>query len=151
MVWVVRRIRLKVETSIMRGHKSINNDWIHERDLLAGGNLTTLTAASTSAQRVPSTLNVDYGREREKNSWCIVLFKQLVTARLVRIFFTFYSTQRFVTVHKIQSLPPILSWMNPVQSLSSCFLKIQFNLILLSTPKSCKLLFHWGFPTIALY
>jgi len=53
MVWVVSRIRLKVETSIMRSHKSINSDLIHKRDLLAGGDLTTLTAASTSAQRVP--------------------------------------------------------------------------------------------------
>jgi len=49
MVWVVSRIRLKVETSITRSQKSINSDCIHERDLLAGGDLTTLTAASTSA------------------------------------------------------------------------------------------------------
>ena len=59
MVWVVSRIRLKVETSITRSHKSINSDWIHERDLLAGGDLTTLTAG-TSAHRVPSTLIADY-------------------------------------------------------------------------------------------
>jgi hypothetical protein len=80
------------------------------------------------------------------NSWSIVLFKQLVIAQLVRKFSTFYSTQRFMTVHKSLSLPPTLSWMNPVKSLSSYFLKIQFNLILRSTSKSCKLLFHWGFP-----
>jgi len=85
------------------------------------------------------------------NSWSIVLFKQLVIAQLIRKFSTFYSTQRFMTIHKSLSLPPILSWMNPVQSLSSYFLKIQFNLIVLSTSKSCKLLFHWGFPTITLY
>lgn len=85
------------------------------------------------------------------NSWYIDLFKQLVTAQLVRKFSTFYSTQRFVTVHNIQSLPPILRWMNLVQSLSSYFLKIQLNLILLSMPKSCKLLFHRGFPTTTLF
>ena len=41
MVWVVSRIRLKVETSVTRSHNSINSDWIHVRDLLAGGDLTT--------------------------------------------------------------------------------------------------------------
>ena len=65
MVWVVR-IRLKVETSVTRSHNSINNDWIHETDLLAGGDLTTLTAASTSAHRVPSILIADYGGEKRK-------------------------------------------------------------------------------------
>ena len=65
MVWVVSRIRLKVETSITRSHKSVNSDWIHERDLLAGGDLTTLTA-NTSAHRVPSTLIAYYGRETER-------------------------------------------------------------------------------------
>jgi len=66
MVWVVSRIRLKVETSITRSHKSIKSDSIHERDLLAGGDLTTLETASTSAHRVPSTVIADYGRDREK-------------------------------------------------------------------------------------
>ena len=61
MVRVVRRFRFKVETSITRSQKSINSDCIHERDLLAGGDLITLTA-STSAHRVPSTLTADYGR-----------------------------------------------------------------------------------------
>ena len=41
MVWVVSRIRLKVETSVTRSHNSINSDWIHDRDLLAGEDLTT--------------------------------------------------------------------------------------------------------------
>ena len=40
MVWVVSRIRLKVETSVTRSH-SINSERIHDRDLLAGGDLTT--------------------------------------------------------------------------------------------------------------
>ena len=31
MVWVVSRIRLKVETSSTRTQKSINNDWTHKR------------------------------------------------------------------------------------------------------------------------
>jgi hypothetical protein len=44
MVWVVSRFRLKVETSFTSSHKSINSDWIHERDLLAGGNLTTIVS-----------------------------------------------------------------------------------------------------------
>jgi hypothetical protein len=52
MVWVVSRFSLKVENSFTRSHKSINNDGIHEKDLLA--------AASTSAHRVPSTLIADY-------------------------------------------------------------------------------------------
>jgi len=43
------------------------------------------------------------------NSWSIVLFKQLVIAQLIRKFSTFYSTQRFMTIHKSLSLPPILS------------------------------------------
>jgi len=42
MVWVVGRFRFKVETSITRIQKSINSDWTHERDLLAGGDITTL-------------------------------------------------------------------------------------------------------------
>jgi len=41
MVWVVSRITFKVETSVTRSHNSINSDCIHERDLLAGGDLTT--------------------------------------------------------------------------------------------------------------
>jgi hypothetical protein len=44
MVWVVSRFRLKVEISFTRSHKSINNDWTHERDLLAGGDLTTIVS-----------------------------------------------------------------------------------------------------------
>ena len=40
IVWVVSRFRLKVETSVTRSHNSINSDWIHDRDLLAGGDLT---------------------------------------------------------------------------------------------------------------
>jgi hypothetical protein len=44
MVWVVSRFSLKFETSFTRSHKSINNDWIHERDLLAGGDLTTIVS-----------------------------------------------------------------------------------------------------------
>ena len=41
MVWVVSRIKRKVEISVTRSHNSINSDWIHDRDLLAGGDLTT--------------------------------------------------------------------------------------------------------------
>ena len=85
------------------------------------------------------------------NSWSLVLFKQLVIAHLVKKFSTFYGTQRFMTVHKSLSLLPILSWMNPVQSLSSYYLKNHCNLILLPMLKSCKWLFHWGFPTIITY
>jgi hypothetical protein len=44
MVWVVSRFSLKVETSFTRSHESINNDWIDERDLLAGGDLTTIVS-----------------------------------------------------------------------------------------------------------
>jgi len=42
MVWVVSKFRLKVEISFTRSQKSINIDRNHERDLLAGGDLTTL-------------------------------------------------------------------------------------------------------------
>ena len=65
MVWVVSRFRLKVETSIKRSHTSINSDWIHDKDLLALGDLTTLTAANISAHRVTNTLIADYGREKK--------------------------------------------------------------------------------------
>jgi hypothetical protein len=47
MIWVVSRFGLKVETSFTRNHKSINNDRIHERDLLAGGDLTTIVSQPT--------------------------------------------------------------------------------------------------------
>jgi hypothetical protein len=47
MVWVVSRFRLNVETSFTRSHKSINNDWIQESDLLAGGDLTTIVSQPT--------------------------------------------------------------------------------------------------------
>ena len=77
MVWVVSRIRRKLETSVTRSHTSINSDWIHDRDLLAGGNLTTLTAASTSAHRVPSTLIPDYGREKRiLTSWLVIIINR---------------------------------------------------------------------------
>jgi len=42
MVWVVSIFRFKVEISFTRSQKSINSDLTHERDLLAGGDLTTL-------------------------------------------------------------------------------------------------------------
>jgi len=41
-------------------------------------------------------------------------------------------------VHKNPSFDPILSQMNPVHILTSCFLKIHFNIILPSTPSSTK-------------
>ena len=91
MVWVVSRIRLKVETSITRSHKSINNDWIHERDLLSGGDLITQTAYSTSAYRVPSTLIADYGRERERKnlyataSSLLLLHRNPVNAKAIHV------------------------------------------------------------------
>ena len=69
MVWVVSRIRLKVETSARRSHESINNDWIHERVLLAGGDLTKLTAASTSAHRVPKYSDCWLRKTEKKNSF----------------------------------------------------------------------------------
>jgi hypothetical protein len=47
MVWVVSRFRLKFEISFTRSHKSINNDLIHERDLLAGGDLITIVNQPT--------------------------------------------------------------------------------------------------------
>ena len=49
MVWVVSRIRLKFETSITRSHNSISSDWIHDRDLLAGGDLTTRDSQHNSS------------------------------------------------------------------------------------------------------
>ena len=65
MVWVVSRIRLKVETSSTRSQKSTTMIEL-TRDLLAGGDLITLGSlqvtsqrASTSAHRVPSTLTAD--------------------------------------------------------------------------------------------
>jgi hypothetical protein len=44
MVWVVSRFSLKVETSSTRNHKSIKNECIHEIDLLAGWDLTTIVS-----------------------------------------------------------------------------------------------------------
>jgi hypothetical protein len=42
MVWVVSKFRLKVENSFTRSHKAINNDLIHEKDLLARRDLITI-------------------------------------------------------------------------------------------------------------
>jgi hypothetical protein len=43
------------------------------------------------------------------NSWSIALFKLVVVAQLVRKVSTFYSNQKFMAIHKSQTLPPILS------------------------------------------
>jgi hypothetical protein len=66
MVWVISRFRFKVETSFTRSHKSINNDLIHERDLLAGGDLTTIVTQPTHQLIEYLVLLIaDYG-ERKK-------------------------------------------------------------------------------------
>ena len=60
MVWVVSRFRLKVETSFTRSHNSINNDRTHERDLLAGGDLTMLGSLQSQTPRQPAHQLIGY-------------------------------------------------------------------------------------------
>jgi hypothetical protein len=52
MVWVVSRFSLKVEASFTRSHKPINNDLFHERDLLAGGDITTTVKIKPAHQLI---------------------------------------------------------------------------------------------------
>ena len=63
MVWVVSRIRLKVEGAITQ---SIVIESTTEISSLEG--TSPRQTASTSARRVPNTLIADYGREREKRT-----------------------------------------------------------------------------------
>ena len=42
-------------------------------------------------------------------------------------------------------LPPVISQINPVQVLPSCFVKIHFNVVLPFTPRSSKLFFSSGY------
>jgi len=64
MVWVVSRIRFKVETSLRGAIHQSTVDWIHDRDLLAWGELTTRESAHQLIE-YPSTLIADYGREKK--------------------------------------------------------------------------------------
>ena len=80
MVWVVSKIRLKVETSVTRSHNSINSESTTEISSLEG--TSPRETASTSAHRVPNTLIADYGR-KEKNS---IIIRVLWHAGFFKVF-----------------------------------------------------------------
>ena len=63
IVWVVGRIRLKVETSVTKSH-TIVIESTTEISSLEG--TSPRETASTSAHRLPNNLIPDYGREGEK-------------------------------------------------------------------------------------
>jgi len=84
-------------------------------------------------------------------SWWRVLNK-LIVAKLVKKFHAFYGTRRLIyCVHKILSLDPLLSQLNPVHTLALYVLKMHFNIILPSTPRSHNLYlpFRLGFEITA--
>ena len=70
MVWVVSRIRFKVETSLMRSHTSINS-WLNPRQRSPrwrGPHHDRQPAHQLT--EYPSTLIADYGREKKKFTAC---------------------------------------------------------------------------------
>ena len=70
MVWVVSRIRFKVETSLTRSHTSINS-WLNPRQRSPRWRGPHhRETASTSAHRVSNTLIADYGRENKSLACC---------------------------------------------------------------------------------
>ena len=69
-------------------------------------------------------------------SWSRVLLEKLTGSQLVKKFPAFYGTRTFITVFK-RARQLSLFWPRSIQSISpSQFLKIHFNIIVLSTPVS---------------
>ena len=68
-----------------------------------------------------------------------MLLQKLLVPQIVKKFPTFYGTRRFITVFitALPSLVPVLSQINPVHG-PIPLLKIHFDIILRSTPRSSK-------------
>jgi hypothetical protein len=79
------------------------------------------------------------------NLWCRILLEKLIVTHLAKKLSAFCGTQRFITIFPTAchwSLS-IFSQVNPLQSLSPCFLQASFNSILRTTSRSSKWFLHF--------
>ena len=93
MVWVVSRIRFKVETSLTRSHTSIKS-WLNPRQRSPRWRGPHHERASTSAHRAPNTLIADYGREKKK-----FRSAHIITIRQSVLFQSKFSTECHLVLH----------------------------------------------------
>ena len=96
MVWVVSRIRFKVETSLTRSHTSINS-WLNPRQRSPrwrGPHHDRQPAHQLIGY--PSTLIADYGRKKIP---CVIYFKDLFST------FVRSTQQVYTTVMTQQAIP----------------------------------------------
>jgi hypothetical protein len=92
----------------------------------------------------PTVVKTDTARGNLLTPWSRVVSYKLAVVQLVNKFPVLYGIRKFITVFKSPPMVTVLSQMNPVNIITSYFLKIHFNIVLLSTPM------HLGVPKRSL-
>jgi len=87
----------------------------------------------------------------QPKTWRRFLPKKLTGAQLVTKFPTFWISKVHYCIHKHPPLVHVLSYINPVHASPSHLLKIHFNIVLPSLPRSPKWPLSLSSPTKILY